>query len=78
MGSHVGLTAMVTWGVASASVIDAGQLVAPFELRVPADFSFYTVALETRVAEPAITAFCQWLNDERAGNRQPLAIGAAV
>ena len=64
--------------ILAQSDIEAGRLVAPFELRVPADFSFYTVALETRVAEPAITAFCQWLEDERAGNRQPLAMGAAV
>jgi LysR family glycine cleavage system transcriptional activator len=45
----------------------AGRLVAPFELRMKTDYSFYLICLESRKDEPAIAAFRNWMQDEIAG-----------
>ena len=41
--------------------IQAKRLVAPFDLKLKADFSFYAVFLENRADEPNIKRFCDWL-----------------
>lgn len=60
------------------SDLDAGRLVAPYELRIKADYSFYAVCLESRVEEPAIVKFRDWLIDEAAGRAEEPVSGPAV
>ncbi|GJL81388.1 MAG: transcriptional regulator GcvA [marine bacterium B5-7] len=60
------------------SDIDAGRLVAPFDLKIKAEFSFYAVCLESRADEPFIAAFRNWLLEEAAGQVDEPAIGPAV
>ena len=60
------------------SDLEAGRLVAPYELRIKADFSFYVVCLESRADEPAIAKFRDWLLDEAAGRTEEPASGPAV
>ena len=47
--------------------IRAGRLVAPFELRLKTNYSFFIVCLDARRNEPAIDAFRTWVLDEMAG-----------
>ncbi|MDA5192692.1 transcriptional regulator GcvA [Govanella unica] len=52
-----------------ALVIDAikrGQLVKPFALSLPSDFSYYFVCSRTAAKEPSIVAFRGWLLEEAA------------
>ena len=48
--------------------IDAGHLIAPFDLKLPVEWSFYVVCLETRVGDPVVRAVLDWLADEAIGN----------
>ena len=41
--------------------IKAKRLVAPFDIRLKSEFSFYAVILENRADEPNIKSFCDWL-----------------
>ena len=47
--------------------IKAGRLVQPFPLKLKADYAFYVVTLESRVDEPAIKAFHDWIFTEAEG-----------
>jgi LysR family glycine cleavage system transcriptional activator len=47
--------------------IKAGRLVQPFPLKLKADYAFYVVTLESRIDEPAITAFHDWIFAEAEG-----------
>lgn len=44
--------------------MDSGQLVAPFELRVPWDFSYHLVISPSNARRPMVQAFRQWLLQE--------------
>ena len=63
--------------IASAD-IEAGRLVAPFQLKIKTDYSFYAVWLKARSNEPAIQAFIRWLEDEVRGDTGPSVVGPAV
>lgn len=43
------------------SHLDAGRLVAPFELRVPLPYAYYLVTTESAHARPPVRAFNDWL-----------------
>ena len=58
--------------------VEAGRLVAPFALKLKADFAFYVVSLENRAKEPAIAMFREWLLDEVAGRTDEPSVGPAV
>lgn len=58
--------------------IDAGRLVAPFDFKLKADYSFYAVSLKSRSAEPNIVAFRSWLTQEIEGSTDTLLPGPAV
>lgn len=58
--------------------IDAGRLVMPFDLKIKADFSFFLVHLESRVDDPNIRAFRDWLMEEIGGTVSTKAPGPAV
>ena len=45
--------------------INAKRLVAPFDLKLKAEFSFYAVFLENRAEEANIKKFCDWLIAEQ-------------
>lgn len=47
--------------------IKAGRLVAPFDLRLKADFAFYAAIAENRIDEPNIRHFLDWIMDEING-----------
>jgi LysR family transcriptional regulator, glycine cleavage system transcriptional activator len=64
--------------ILAQSDIEAGRLVTPFELKIKADFSFYTVVLENRIKDKNIQAFCTWLQDEISGNVDAIGAGPAV
>ena len=44
--------------------IKAKRLLAPFDLKLKTEFSFYAVFLEDRIDEPNIKRFCDWLVEE--------------
>ncbi len=58
--------------------IDSGRLVAPFDLKLKADFAFYVVCLEERADEPNIAAFRAWLFEEASGVPASALPGPAV
>jgi LysR family glycine cleavage system transcriptional activator len=47
--------------VTCGSALASGQLVAPFQTRIRAPGSYYLVTARQRPADPAVTAFGQWL-----------------
>lgn len=47
--------------VTCGSALASGQLVAPFQTRIRAPGSYYLVTERRRAADPAVTAFSQWL-----------------
>ncbi len=58
--------------------IDAGRLVAPFDLKLKADYSFFAVSLRSRSDEPNIVAFRSWLMEEVEGSTDRALPGPAV
>lgn len=46
------------------SALETGELIRPFEMSIPLDFAYYFVAHESKIDQPAIAAFRQWLLDE--------------
>jgi len=59
--------------------IRAGRLVAPFDLRMKTEYSFFLICLETRKDEPAIAAFRNWILDEISGGSKALPMpGPAI
>lgn len=58
--------------------LDAGRLVAPFDLKLKADYSFYAVSLNSRADTPNIVAFREWLLEECAGVADDSTPGPAV
>ena len=55
------------------SDLDAGRLVMPFEYKIKVDFAYYALCLESRVNEPHIKAFMDWLKAEIQGDIDLLA-----
>jgi len=51
------------------SEIEAGRLVVPFDITVPAAFSYYLVTPETSAQNPGVAAFREWLLAEVAPER---------
>ena len=58
--------------------LDTGRLVAPFDLKLKADFAFYSINLDERSDEPIISAFNSWLQEEISGETNGVARGPAV
>ncbi len=58
--------------------IDSGRLVAPFDLKLKADFSFYGVTHKSRSGNLMIRNFLYWLNEEMAGSPSAETPGPAV
>lgn len=52
-------------GLLAKGDIKANRLVAPFDLKLKSDFSFYAVFLESRANESNIKKFCDWLITDR-------------
>lgn len=50
----------------------SGELIAPFALRVPANFAYYLVCPESHLEKPSVQQFRAWLIEELA-NSTPLA-----
>lgn len=50
----------------------SGELIAPFALRVPANYAYYLVCPESHIDKPSVQLFRAWLIDELA-NSSPLA-----
>ncbi len=46
--------------------LDAGRLVAPFELRVALPYAYYLVATEAALSQPQVRAFVEWLRAQAA------------
>ncbi len=65
-------------GMLARADMQAGRLVAPFALKLKAEFAFYAVCLESRSGEPSIAAFRDWLLDEAAGRAGEPSVGPAV
>ncbi len=64
--------------ILSGGDLEAGRLVAPFDLRLKADFSFYLVVARGRQNEPSISKFINWINDEVTGRCQIDTPGPAI
>ena len=56
--------------VIATADIESGRLVAPFDLKLKTQFSFYAVWHQERSEEPAIRAFVEWLEEEVRGHSQ--------
>jgi len=50
--------------------LDAGRLVAPFDLPIPLEVAFYLVYPEVRRTLPKLVAFRDWLLREAASQQQ--------
>ena len=44
--------------------IEAGRLVAPFDLSLPLDHAYYMITLEEHADKPKVVRFCEWLLDQ--------------
>jgi LysR family glycine cleavage system transcriptional activator len=44
--------------------IEEGRLVKPFEISLPVEFSYYLVYPESRLKDPLITRFVDWVRSE--------------
>ncbi|MDX6750889.1 transcriptional regulator GcvA [Geminicoccaceae bacterium 1502E] len=60
MGVALGRTALV------ADELEAGRLVRPFPVAVPADYAYYAVVPQGRVRSPRVRPFLDWLETEAA------------
>ena len=58
--------------------LDTGRLVAPFDLKLKADFSFYSVCSAARADDPMISAFNVWLGEEISGQSNNAVQGPPV
>lgn len=47
--------------------IKSGRLVAPFDLRMKAEYAFYVVVAENRISETNIKRFTDWITEEAQG-----------
>ncbi len=55
---------VLSYPVLAASEIEAGLLVAPFELDIPLDIAYHLVRHDVVAESPAVAAFAQWLMEE--------------
>ncbi len=44
--------------------IEAGRLVAPFDLRLPLDHAYYMITLAKHADKPKVARFCEWLLEQ--------------
>ena len=51
-------------GVLVADDLAAGRLVRPFDLSLPANFTYNLVTPETETAQPKVKAFIDWITAE--------------
>jgi LysR family glycine cleavage system transcriptional activator len=58
--------------------LESGRLIAPFDLKLKADFAFYMVRHKTRSDCPMIRSFSDWILEECAGNHKLDTPGPAV
>lgn len=56
--------------VLAVDYLDAGQLVRPLNVSVPAEHSYYLLCQEGMVGDPRVKAFTEWLLDEAAEFRK--------
>ncbi len=61
-------------GILVADFIDAGKLVAPFDLALTAQYSYYIAASETNFERPKVRVFRDWLVREAKETADKLAI----
>jgi LysR family transcriptional regulator, glycine cleavage system transcriptional activator len=64
-----GLGVALARGVLVAAELRAGRLLRPFELAIPATFSYYLACVPARAEEPKIRAFRDWILAEIARDR---------
>ena len=64
--------------VLAHSDLATGRLVMPFDLKLKTDFSFYSVCRASRVGDPMIVAFNDWLLDEASGQADDAIQGPPV
>jgi LysR family glycine cleavage system transcriptional activator len=53
-----------------ATELDAGRLVAPFDLELPDAYAYYFVAPEATADQPKLAAFRSWLMTEVASSAE--------
>ena len=66
VGFALGITAL------TAADVLAGRLIAPFSLKLPSDYSYHLVYLESLNGHPALKTFRSWLASEAAHDQQLL------
>ena len=58
--------------------LESGRLIAPFELKLKTEMSFYAVSLDSRIEDPKVKAFREWLLQEIAGEDLSDTPGPAI
>lgn len=63
-----GVGVVLSYGVLASSDVASGRLVAPFDISIPASFSYYMVSEPAQGERTVLSAFRNWLLEEASGS----------